>query len=115
MNHTITSSDISCHNINRISVVHNLDATFCSLHKINILPTKGSYGSSGNIGCHNSSTRNNVSGNNSSSLFSGQTFKGTCRQFRESVIGRSKDGNGIYSFQGLNKSEIGNNFDQSCE
>merc|ERR1719291_1299884 len=105
MNHTITGSNISCHNINGGSIVHNLDTTFCSLDKINILPTEGSYGSSCNIGSHNCSTKNNVSGNNSSSLFSGQTFKGTCRQFRESIIRWSKDSNGIYSFQGINKSE----------
>merc|ERR1719460_2285775 len=86
MNHTITGSNISCNNINRISIVHNLDTTFCSLHKLNILSSEGSYGPGGNIGCHNCCTRNNVSGNNSSSLFSGQTFKVSTSPRSETIL-----------------------------
>merc|ERR1712050_498379 len=115
MNDTITGSDISADNIDSLTIVNNLNSTFFSFDKAYSFSSKSLNISSGNISSHNCGSSNYMSGNNGFCLFRGEAFKSTFWKFGKSFIRRSKNGDGFNSLQGLNKSKIANNFDQSGE
>merc|ERR1712238_267999 len=113
MNDTIAGPNIGSDNVDGLTHVSNLNATFGSLDKSYCFTSEGLNISGGNISSFDSGSSDNMSGNDVSGLFGGQTFKGTCGGLGKGFIRWSKDGCGFNSLQGFNKAKISYNFNQS--